>query len=399
MTRNRFVLRSEPFGFTLFDRKKMRYKFIQKDTTENLRFSDINVDKSEKWVTNVAQAPKEIIYSPIRVYFELTSACNLRCKHCFNASAKAKPDELNTTELKKTLSGLRNDNVLDIRFSGGEFTQRKDWFDILKYAKNLGFCVSVNTNGIYTNNKSTINKLAALKLNQITFSIDGNQSFHDYIRGNGNYSKTIESLKKLYDKGAHLRINTVLTRGSAKSLEDILKLAGQFVEEINFFYMRPLGRAAGILDNIMSYEELHTFNKKIESLKAQYPDVNILHGQKVTIANSIDSNLKSQFGLMIGGSDGFTRMNLLPNGDIWPGGYTPHLRPDFYLGNIKEEGYTMLNIWRNSSKLKKFRELSWNLQKKCSECPEKNKGCPGASIEMEFYREKNPQHKNPYCIY
>jgi len=398
MKRQRFVIRDEPFGYTLFDRLKLRYKFLKKDAVEKLDFCGVPVDSFEKWPANLSDAPLDIIYSPTRIYFELTSKCNLKCKTCFNSSGKAKPNELTTEEVKKTLKGLRKDNVFDIRFSGGEVTLRNDWFELLDYAKKLGFAVSLNTNGAY-NNPKTINQLNSLDLEQITISLDGNREFHDYIRGHGNFDKSVKTLNELHKKGAHLRINTVLTKGSAKDLESILDLAGRFVEEINFFYIRTTGRALGILNQVVSYDELYEFDKKIETLKPKYPHMNILHGSRVMVQNSIGSNTKSDLGLEMGGPDGFTRFNLLPDGSIWPGGYTPHLKPEFYLGNVKDENYTLLNIWRNSPELKEFRKISLELQKKCQSCPEKNVRCPGASMEMEFYREKNPENKNPYCIY
>ena len=397
MGTKRFVLRDEKFGYTLFDKVRMRHKFLS--SANDLRFSDIEVQDFEKWAGDLSEAPGDIIYSPIRIYFELTSACLLRCKTCFNQSGKAKADEMSTEEVIRTLDGLRNDNILDIRFSGGEVTTRPDWFEILGHAKELGFSVSLNTNGVYRNPKQTIDQLASLDLEQITISIDGGHDFHDYIRGKGNYERTVKTLDELHKQGAHLRINTVLTQGAANDLEEILDLAGRFVEEINFFYMRTAGRALGILDQVVSYDELYNFDERIEKLKPKYPHMRILHGSKVMVVNSISSDVTSSVGLKMGGPDGFTRFNLLPNGSIWPGGYTPHLRPDFYLGNIKEEGYSLLDIWRNSPKLKEFREISLRLQESCSKCPEKNVKCSGASMEMEFYREQNPEHKNPYCIY
>jgi len=396
----RFILRDESFGYTLFDKARLRYKFLAKtDSKTEFRFPDITAEDFEKWSLDLSAAPKEIIYSPIRVYFELTSSCPLQCRVCFNSSGKTKSDEMSTEEVRKTLNGLRKDGVLDVRFSGGEPTTKPDWFELLKYSKDLGFAVSLNTNGVYANPEETINKLINLDLEQITLSIDGGRDFHNYIRGDGNYEKTAETLEKLSEGRANLRINTVLTKGSAKDLEKVLDLAGKFVSEINFFYMRLTGRALGILDQVMSYEELHQFDEKIEALKPNYPHLRILHGSKVMVANSISPDIKNNVGLKMGGPDGFTRFNLLPDGSIWPGGYTPYLRPDFKLGYIQNESYSLLDIWRNSPKLNEFREISLRLQKDCLACPEKNIKCPGASMEMEFYRKNSKDKKNPCCAY
>jgi MoaA/NifB/PqqE/SkfB family radical SAM enzyme len=401
MSRQRFVLRDETFGYTLFDRVKLRHRFLKRsDLKRDLRFPDVVVEDYEKLSLDLTGAPTDLIYSPIRVYFELTSACNLgKCRVCFNSSREPKPNEMTGEQIRRTLDGLRKDGVLDLRFSGGELTTRPDWFDLLKYAKERGFTVSLNTNGVYSNPKRTIDQLAELRPEQVAVSIDGGREFHDYIRGQGTYDQTVQSLEMLSKRGLHLRINTVLTRGSARDLVSILDLAGRYADEINFFYMRLTGRATGILDEVLPYEELHQFDEKIEPLKPNYPHLRILHGSKVMIANSISPKVENDVGLKIGGPDGFTRFNLLPDGSIWPGGYTPHLRPDFHLGYIQNEGFSVLNVWRNSPKLREFREISLELQKTCLVCPEKNVKCCGASIEMEFYRQKSKDRKNPYCAH
>lgn len=398
MTQKRYLLRNENFGFTLYDKSRLKHRFLKKDDAENaLRTLGIDQENREYWVVDLSKSPNEIIYSPIRVYFEITSKCNLRCKTCFNSSGKEKPEEMTTKEIVKTLDGLKNNNVFDVRFCGGEPTTRSDWYQIFEHAKKLGFAVSVNTNGVY-DNPETIEKLASLNLEQITISIDGGQIFHDYIRGKGNYEKSVNTLNELHKRKANLRINTVLTKGSTKDLDEIIGLAATTVSEINFFYMRLTGRATGLLEEVVSPEELDEFEARIRPLKAGHPYINILHGSRVMLMNSIDKK-NSELGLKIGGPDGFTRLNLLPDGSIWPGGYTPHLRPDFYLGNIKKQGYDLMDIWRNSPVLNEFREISLSLQKKCNECPEKNVMCPGGSMEMEFYREKNQEKKNPYCLH
>lgn len=388
-TKGNIIYREEYFGYTRFDKKRMKHKFVESIEEDS---NSVVLKANDDYFQN------GLIYSPIRIYYELTSICNLNCKTCFNKSGKKRNDELNTLDVLKSLDGLRKSNVFDIRFSGGEVTMRKDWFDILKHSKDLGFATSLNTNGVYGKQSDVIDKLAKLGLEEICISIDGFKENHDYIRGDGNFKRTEESLKNLKSEGANLRINTVLTKISSNDLEPILDLASKYVSEINFFYMRTAGRALDILDDAVSYDELVDFDIRIEKLKKNYPELRILHGSQVMVNNSISNNLNENFGLNIGGPDGFTRLNLLPNGSIWPGGYTPHIRPDFYLGNLKENNFSLLYIWKNSEELNHFRSLSLNLQKSCGECPEKNIRCPGASMEMELYRGLDKSNDNPYCI-
>lgn len=396
----RYMLRDEHFGGTLFDRKRLNHTFVSKEDIIAERFT-INgeyVDKFKHIAVSLENSPPHLLCAPIRLYFELTRACNLRCKTCFNSSARPLDDEMSTADIMKTLEGISHEGVLEIRFSGGELTQRVDWARILMRSIELGLATSVNTSGVYKD-RSTIDILASLGLDQVTISIDGSKEFHDYIRGKGTFDRALDTLAQLHAAKVPLRVNTVLTKGSAAEMPKILESVAPFIEEINFFYMRWSGRALGIKNQAMSYEELHQFDQTIERYKAQYPTVRILHGSRVMLDNSIAPEVSLKRKLRMGGPDGFTRLNLLPNGDVWPGGYTPYIAPNFLLGNIIKENYTLLRLWRESPQLQQFRAYSLLIQEKCRSCPEKTVRCPGASVEMELYRERSEDKHNPYCIY
>ncbi|KKK88222.1 hypothetical protein LCGC14_2745350, partial [marine sediment metagenome] len=325
---SRFIIRDEPFGYTLFDRTTLRHKYLHKSgLSSEVSSAGLGVDAYKTLVADVSSTPRHILYSPIRVYFEITSQCNLRCRICFNLSGTAKVNELSRKGIERSLEGLRADNVIEVRFCGGEPTQRPDWYSIVRYAQELGFSTSINSNGVYDHPDSTINKLTSLGLDQIAISIDGDRDYHDFLRGEGSFDKAIRSIRQLHEEGARVRVNTILTRGSLRNFSFILESVAEYIEEINFFYLRPVGRAAGILDEAVSYDELCAFDKSISMHKASYPGLRILHGCAVMTANSIDQNVGAQFGLSVGGPDGFTRLNLLPDGAIWPGGYTPHIAP------------------------------------------------------------------------
>lgn len=397
MERNRFVLRDEYFGGTLYDRKLLKHKFISKNQIDSgISVDGAEVETPEIWKGDIQNVPEGLLYSPTRIYFELTRECNLRCSHCFNSSGNPMPNEMKTEEVMSCLEGLRKDNVFDMRFTGGELTMRPDWFDVLKRAKDLGFSVSVNTNGVYKDFNKTIERFVSLDLDQITISIDGNKNHHDSIRGRGTFDKSMQSLKALKESGAKLRTNTVITRLSVEDAEEIVSLVSPYVSEVAFFHMRMTGRAQEILEKAVTFEELHNFNIGMEEIKKKYPNIRMFFGELAMIVNSTINN---KFGLRLGGPDGFTRFNILADGSIWPGGYVPYIEPDLYLGNVKDENYRIVDIWRNSPKLNEFREWSGLLVERCLICPEFGEKCPGVNVEMELIRKNSPQTGNPYCIY
>ncbi len=287
----RFILRNENFGATLFDRKKLIHKFLTYEELKRgmIEWVGINVsfNNMENWVGDLENTSTNIIYSPIRVYFELTKKCNLCCKSCFNESGKPLKSEMRLEEVLKSLDGMRKDNIFDIRFTGGEITQGPAWFSILKYAKDLDFSVSINTNGAF-DDPSIIDKLLSLDLEQITISIDGLKEINDYIRGKGSFEKTLNSLKELHKGGAILRINTLITKSLFKEAEAMCGLASKYCTEINFFNPRLIGRARKYLaDKILSFDELAVFNKLMDKIVPRYPNLNILYREAATTYNSI----------------------------------------------------------------------------------------------------------------
>ena len=372
MDEEKFVLRDEPFGYTLFDKRRMRHKFIARGTlSEELCFNDVKVKSYEKWDADLSESLDDIIYSPIRMYFELTSACNLRCKTCFNQSGKPKPGELTTEEVKRTLEGFRNDNVFDVRFSGGELTARPDWFELLKYAKDLGFSISFN------------------------------KQHNDMIRGKGNYEKAEETVKALGSAGCRVTINSVVTSILDESdIRGLLELANDYCRDISFFHARPLGRALIMKDKLLSYYEINEFMDKVEQIRLEFPNLSVRTRSSSLKQNAINQSSAADFSLIEGGTDGFTRFNIMSNGDMYAGGCVPYvdpkLRQQLVLGNIVDEHYSLLNIWRNNERLNRIRQESLKHKQKCNSCRDYDSKCHGFTLEMELYN--NIHGNNPYCI-
>ena len=80
------------------------------------------------------------------VQFDLTYRCNERCIHCYLDHDDH--GELTTAEVKGMLDQLAAAGTLFLIFSGGELLLRKDFFELLAYARALAFDVKLKTNAI-----------------------------------------------------------------------------------------------------------------------------------------------------------------------------------------------------------------------------------------------------------
>lgn len=398
MDKKRFVVREEYFGYTFYDKKSLTHQLILKDEWNNF-LKERKISKKDYTFLSIKEkrVRKNLLYSPIRIYYELTLGCNLHCKYCFNDSGNPRPNELTTKEIINSLEKLRQANIIDIRFTGGEPLTRPDWYQIFKKAKDLGFSVSCNTNGVYSGSKYW-DRLAKLNLEQVTISIDGKKAHHEKNRGKNTFNATLKTLKELYSRGVITRINVLLTRDSINDIDYMINLALSYAKEINFFAVRFFGRGQELeKDESLTLEEIHNVSKKIKKLQTKYPKLNIIYPEQPMIENSTRSEDHKKFGLVMCAPDGATRFNITSDGRLWPGGYLPYIDNTMSVGNIKEDD--IFQIWQNSFKLEKFRRRASKLITFCKKCPKYMKSCPGTNYEREIFRERHPDRKNPFCIY
>src|SRR3989344_1934966 len=392
----KYTVRDEPFGFTIYDHSNLTRRFFKKEELKPY-LEENNIKDYIYLPAKHKEYRKDILYSPLRIYYETTLACNLHCKFCFNKSGEPRKNELTTEEVIASLYSLREDNVIDIRFTGGEITRRPDWYKILNTAKNLGFVVSCNTNATFTDPKIA-EKLASLNLDQITISIDGTEKHHDKNRGTGNYKRALQNLELLHRLGAKLRINTLLTKLTINDLEPLLEATAKYINEINFFPVAFIGRGEGLESEYsMTLEEFYNFKLKADEAKKKYPHLNLLTFCEATRRTSVNVEEKDDLGLNIGTPTVTGNFNITSDGGLWSGGYIPYMDSYFEMGNIKID--SVFNIWQKSKKLKTLRREAQKLKEFCYKCKEYGRRCPGADFELEIYRQIKPGFKNYYCTY
>ena len=80
---------------------------------------------------------------------ELTHRCPLQCPYCSNPlDLDRGGSELTTEEWKKVLSELAEIGVLQIHFSGGEPTARKDLVELVQHATDVGLYTNLITSAV-----------------------------------------------------------------------------------------------------------------------------------------------------------------------------------------------------------------------------------------------------------
>jgi MoaA/NifB/PqqE/SkfB family radical SAM enzyme len=157
---------------------------------------------------------------PVHLIQYVTARCNLRCQHCFyKETLNAKdPGEMQIDEMINSAKKLSP--FLWYSITGGEVFIRNDFKElVLEIQKKLRpKFFSLPTNGWYTDRtyQSVLETLQNLNRGNLIlfFSIDGNETIHDQIRGKNSFKKLKETyykLKKISKLYPRLHLNIVIT--------------------------------------------------------------------------------------------------------------------------------------------------------------------------------------------
>ena len=84
--------------------------------------------------------------SPV-VMWNITRACNLKCKHCYIDAAIAHPDEWTLEDGLAFIDELAKMHVPIVILTGGEPLMNPHIFEYARYAKSRGLRTALSTNG------------------------------------------------------------------------------------------------------------------------------------------------------------------------------------------------------------------------------------------------------------
>lgn len=174
-------------------------------------------------------------------HWEVTYRCNEICVHCYNPGAAHAPsetpqrqtDELSTDEARAMLDQLAELGVFRLVLSGGEATLRKDFLELLAYARSLGFQVIIYTNGLKLS-PTYLQKIADAHPWAIEISVYSADSLqHDAItRVPGSHAKTMASLAFFRDRGIHTVFKSSLLKPNIEKWHQTQELGLQVADKV-----------------------------------------------------------------------------------------------------------------------------------------------------------------------
>ncbi len=179
--------------------------------------------------------------------------CNNSCRFCVQAHKKHLGN-LPTAEVKEKISKARA-NCEDIVFTGGEVTIRPDLFDLVGYARDIGYgIIQIQSNCRMLSNMGFTKKLIASGANEFSPAVHGhNPNVHDFLtRSPGSFRQTIQAIKNLRLLDQKIITNSVVVKPNYKHLPEIAKLLVKLgVDQFQFAFVHPIGNAHKYYDEMV----------------------------------------------------------------------------------------------------------------------------------------------------
>ena len=173
------------------------------------------------------------------IFFHILTACNLSCRHCYINPAQHGSETLALATIERWLEQFvapgKTGNVI---FLGGEPTLHPDLAAAVAYAKGLGFCVTVDSNGYLFHD--FLHRTSPDLLDYLSFSLDGpDPEVNDPLRGSGVFATCVGNIRKAVEMG--FRTSLIYTV-SSRNLLHLERMVPLLIElGIKKFFIQVIG--------------------------------------------------------------------------------------------------------------------------------------------------------------
>ena len=314
---------------------------------------------------------------PWSVHLDLTYRCNERCIHCYLDHRDH--GEMTSEEVKKVLDQLAEAGTLFLTFSGGEIFLRPDLFELIGYARELHFDVSIKTNALLID-ADRARRLNELKVRKIQVSIYSAQpEIHDAItKVRGSLERTLTAIRFLQAQGLNVKIACPLMKQNLTAYRGVQALA----EELGVPYVLDL-TITPKMDGDASILSLRLTTQEIlpvlRDSGLQPPSCVSTSGQEIApaLGSANSSGIESQAYDDIPCSAGHNSCYISPYGDVLPCVQMP-----IAAGNLRQQRFD--EIWFDSKPMERVRAVRESQLPVCSGCSIRKycERCPGLA-QME----------------
>ena len=300
---------------------------------------------------------------PLALLAELTHRCPLQCPYCSNPRALVgRGGELDTATWQRVLSEAAALGVLQVHFSGGEPTARRDLVELVRHAAGLGLYTNLITSGVQLDT-TKLAALAAAGLDHVQISFqDVDDAQGDLIAAyDGAQAKKRAVAGLVVAQGLPLTANLVVHRRNVARLPAMIEMAAGLgagrieVAHVQYYGWGLANRAA----LLPTREQLDAADRVVEAARAR------LKGRLVIDYVMPDYHARRPKACMSGWGRRF--INVSPSGKALPC-HAAETIPDLDFPSVTTQ--SLADIWQRSDAFQRFRGTAW-MPEPCRSCDQR----------------------------
>ncbi len=344
--------------------------------------------------------------APMIIYWELTNACGLACRHCrATAMPDPAPGELTTAEAIAVLDGMLDfatdgEPLPHIVMTGGDPLRRPDLAELVAAATSRGLGVSLAPAVTPLLTREKIFWMKDIGVQAISLSLDGsNAATHDGVRMvPGTFDATIEALDTAAEAGLSVQVNTLVTDTTAADLPAIFELlSAHTLMQWSLFFLISIGRGAELTELSPGDAErwLLWAQKVGRGAPFRVKTTEAMHYRRLLASSLLRAGktwseleahpMSRSFGIRDG--NGIVFISYL--GDVTPSGFLP-----IKVGNVKDT--SLVDLYRNTELMQSLRHPD-QFKGRCGVC-EYHNWC-GGSRARAYAWTGDPLESDPLCPY
>jgi len=353
---------------------------------------------------------------PILVFWEITRACLLACRHCrASAIAEPLPGELSTEEGERFLESLTGFGrpYPIVVLTGGDVLMRPDLLRLVGKARELGLHTAVSPSVTPLLDPAALSALRRAGVKVASLSLDGaSAGTHEGLRGvEGHFEQTLAALRLLRDHGFTVQVNTVVRPENVAELPDIAAIVDEVGASIwEVFFLVRVGRGTELAELspqqnedvchflfdasrygfIVRTVEAPFFRRVVARRKEGHPfEAGPLYGRlSKRLRRLLGEPRNAPRAQTKGTRDGKGIVFVAHDGDVYPAGFLP-----ITVGNVREQN--LVDLYRESPLMCDIRAARFD--GRCGEC-EYADLC-GGSRARAYAASGDPLGEDPACAY
>jgi len=341
--------------------------------------------------------------APRMIYWEMTRACDLACRHCrAEAIAQRDPLELTTDEAVAMLRSLLDfgQPLPHLVCTGGDPLKRPDLLEIVHTGTRLGLGISLAPSATANLTREVIVALKSAGMQSMSLSLDGsNADRHDRFRGvEGTFETTLRAARWARGAEIPLQLNTLVTVETVPDLPALYDLARSLeVMRWSLFFLVPVGRGRALPE--LTPEQAEEVMRWLAARSAEAPfaiaATEAPHFRRVALTEARGRGRTARdvrqgpIGRGFGIRDGNGVMFISHRGEVTPAGFLPVVT-----GNVRQQ--SPVELYRAHPVFTALRETS-RLRGKCGVC-EYRELC-GGSRARAFAHCGDYLASDPLCAY